>query len=447
MTRRTAPAELVGAVAVFAPTPASPYYRLKWREPDGTPGDTTGGRTLDGALVLAADIDDRLAAAAGPHAVATLATMVKAYLQEARSPYKDKKAWKDSQRLQATTHLNRMLREHGHLRAMDVTAAVCDTMRAQAGTPNVVRSNTTHLRAFLTWGSVHEPRYFTPQQAQLLPLGAPLPAPALRGTAAPARREDVRRVGEAEEYVADEDAPSAAEVSKLSRALGCLCPQWGELAPELAANCGPRWGEQFQLTSHDVHLEGCAQHQQPHIHVRWQVNPGGSAKDPLRRRCRPKGNKTRLIPIPSRSFTGYPLREAVRARVAAALAEQQAGTNPEALLFPAVRGGLLWYSGFEADLLRPAMRQAGWPLKPWTQTHEVWSPTDRKYHLQVRQRTLAVKPWHSLRHRFARLMVDVHRADKGVLMALGGWESLSTVEQRYYRTGDEHTARGLELFA
>ncbi len=52
----------------------------------------------------------------------------------------------------------------------------------------------------------------------------------------------------------------------------------------------------------------------------------------------PKGDKTRLVPIPVRSFTGYALREAVLARVEAALAEQTAGTNPEALLFPAAEG-------------------------------------------------------------------------------------------------------------
>jgi hypothetical protein len=44
-------------------------------------------------------------------------------------------------------------------------------------------------------------------------------------------------------------------------------------------------------------------------------------------------------------------------------------------------------------------------------------------------------------------MIDVYRADEGLLMALGGWEDINTVRVRYYRTGAEHTARGLALFA
>lgn len=46
-----------------------------------------------------------------------------------------------------------------------------------------------------------------------------------------------------------------------------------------------------------------------------------------------------------------------------------------------------------------------------------------------------------------RIMIDIHHAGKGELMALGGWESIHRVEQRYYRTGAEHTSRGLALFA
>ena len=446
MSPRTAPVEVVGAVSVFAPTGSRPYYRVKWREPDGRPGDTTGGRDLDAALVFAADIDDRLAMASGPQAVTTLAVMCKEYLAEARSPYKQRRPWKDSQQVQVTNHLNRMLRQHGDLRAMDVTRGLCDTLRAQAGTPNGVRANTTDLRAFLTWGHLHQPAYFTADQVALLPKGVLMPEPLLRGTQAPARRENVRQVGTSEKYIRDEDAPCRAQVRSIGSALALAFPAWGELAAELAANCGPRWGEQFQLTADDVHASGCAEQPKPHIHIDWQVNPGGGVKAGKQRRCRPKGNKTRLIAIPRVSFTGYPLRGAVCARAAAALVEQAAGTNPQALLFPATGGGLWWYSSFETDLLLPAMRAAEWPLIAWTETREVWSKADKRYRLQVRERTLAVLPWHSLRHRFARLMVDVHDAGKGELMALGGWENISTVEQRYYNTGAEHTNRALDLF-
>ena len=70
------------------------------------------------------------------------------------------------------------------------------------------------------------------------------------------------------------------------------------------------------------------------------------------------------------SFTGFPVRAALQARVEVALKEQEAGTNPEALLFPAERGGLLWYTSFEAKALIRAMRKAGWPLESWTEVRD-----------------------------------------------------------------------------
>lgn len=43
---------------------------------------------------------------------------------------------------------------------MDIDRALCDRMRAQAGTLGMVRSNTTHLRAFLRWGG--QKHYLSP---------------------------------------------------------------------------------------------------------------------------------------------------------------------------------------------------------------------------------------------------------------------------------------------
>jgi hypothetical protein len=37
------PVETVGQVRVFAPNAKCRSYRLRWVEPDGTPGDTTAG--------------------------------------------------------------------------------------------------------------------------------------------------------------------------------------------------------------------------------------------------------------------------------------------------------------------------------------------------------------------------------------------------------------------
>jgi hypothetical protein len=135
------------------------------------------------------------------------------------------------------------------------------------------------------------------------------------------------------------------------------------------------------------------------------------------------------------------------ARIEAARDEQRAGVNPEGLLFPSRCYGLWWHSAFDADVLAPAMRTAGWPLHAWTEVHDVWKPQLRRYARETRSSTLAVLTWHSLRHRFARVAIDNYRPDPGVLMALGGWENEATVLNRYYRTGAEHTLRGLARFS
>jgi hypothetical protein len=111
------------------------------------------------------------------------------------------------------------------------------------------------------------------------------------------REEQARQTGQSERYVGDEDAPSRALVTSLRRALAEHFPRWGELAPELAANSGPRWGEQFQLTAHDVHLDGCGTFGPAHVHVDWQVDGSGSDDHPRGRRVRPKNGTTRVVPV------------------------------------------------------------------------------------------------------------------------------------------------------
>jgi hypothetical protein len=90
---------MVGVVRVLEPD-AKGYYRLKWTEPDGTPGDTSAGRILEHAREKASEINDRVTSAAGPKAVAALEGVVAAYLAAGHSPYKDKKPWKPANRKQ-----------------------------------------------------------------------------------------------------------------------------------------------------------------------------------------------------------------------------------------------------------------------------------------------------------------------------------------------------------
>lgn len=76
------------------------------------------------------------------------------------------------------------------------------------------------------------------------------------------------------------------------------------------------------------------------------------------------------------------------------------------------------------------MRTGGWPLRERTEVHDVWNPKLRRCVRETRPRALTVLTWHSLRHRFAQIAIDLYRADPGVLMALGGWENEVTVLNR-----------------
>jgi integrase len=444
--------ESVGLVDIYAPTATCGYFRLKWSEPDGTRGDTTGGRYLDFARAKASGINDRIALCAGPLAVTSLEQMKQEYLAHGCSPFGEQSPWKPSQLSQVTRNLTRCLRGYGQHRAMDVDRPLCDLMRSQAGTPAMVRINTSVLRGFLLWG--YQAGYLTPLQAELLPEGCAMPRPTLTRTRTRLSSEAVnsraRLNGDHPDYVGEEDAPSRQDVAALSRTLGAMFPAWGALAPELAAATGARWGELFQLTVHDVHLTGCAADANPHLHIDWQVEDNAPKDAELSRRprrVRPKNDTVRRVPVPTRTITGYPLRQELAARCETALAHGAAAENAEVLLFPAPRGGMFWYAGFNADYLLPAMEAAGWPVERWREDYPVWDENTGTYRHATSIHRHALRPWHSLRHRFARTCIDVYRLEKGELMAIGGWTHIATVENRYYRTGEENMTAALSRFS
>ncbi|NPD06521.1 site-specific integrase [Nocardioides sp. zg-1308] len=448
--KRTLPLESIGKVNIFDRC-SKGYFRLKWTEPDGTRGDTSGGPTMQTARAKATQINARLDLAVGPLAMTSLRDAVDLLITEGRSPYPHKRTnkpelWKPAQRNNMRKALNRCLYGHAGLRCMDIDLErqVIDTMRAQGGTYNMVRQNTSAMRAFLTWAGKR--KYISYRQAEVLPRGALAPDPALSRVSRIVERADSparsRHSGDAYMFVRDEDAPSAVQVRALGSALADSFPLWGAMAPELAANGGPRWGEQFQLTADDAHPDGCDEDPSAHIHIHWQINPNGKADED--RRCLPKGNSVRRIPLARESFTGYPLRDEMRKRVDQARHEQAAGTNPEALLFPAENGGMLWHTSFNADHLLPAMEKAGWPIDVYEDTWHQWD--GEKFVERVSRRRDARLTWHSLRHRFARICVDQKKLSESALMAAGGWTNIATVQNRYYRSGDDANNQATAAF-
>ncbi|WP_147463407.1 tyrosine-type recombinase/integrase [Cellulomonas triticagri] len=330
-------------------------------------------------------------------------------------------SWTDTHHTTVTQDLTRAVGEVATLPAHALDRAVVDRMRTACGTPGMVGQMTRHVRGFLNWAC--RQGALTDTQAALLPSQhAPLLEPRFpQPEARPSRHRTAPLVGQAEDYVGPEDCPQHEAVRAFADELQ-LRMRWGALAVHFAAATGLRVGEQFQLRADDiVEREG-------HLVVRvdWQWSAGRT------RRARPKTGKRRRVPVPPINRSGIGLEQMLLDRVRAARAEQAAGTNPEALLFPAPEGGMWWSSNLNELLIR-AQKAAGWRFEMVTERRKLRNGATRDIRVTQMQH-----PWHSLRHRFARDMIDWLRLTPAQLMAIGGWASLEVLSSRYYRSGSEH---------
>jgi integrase len=111
----------------------------------------------------------------------------------------------------------------------------------------------------------------------------------------------------------------------------------------------------------------------------------------------PKNRKHRKTVYPRRAPSGYPLAERLAARIEAARAEQEAGSNPLGLVFPSPTGKHWRSSNFSRRVLAPAYRAAGWRgggNGRWT--------------------------WHSLRHVFCTTALFTWRLDPTDVSRMAG---------------------------
>jgi integrase len=123
-----------------------------------------------------------------------------------------------------------------------------------------------------------------------------------------------------------------------------------ELMVQFAACTGLRWGELAALTAAQVSQDArVVAVDRKVIEVRGQLFVEA-----------PKNRKRRQTVYPRLTPQGWPLGERVAARIAAAGAEQAAGTNPLGLLFPAPAGGYWRSSNFRRRVLAGAYLAAGW---------------------------------------------------------------------------------------
>jgi len=167
----------------------------------------------------------------------------------------------------------------------------------------------------------------------------PLPAPR------------VSTAGESGLWVDPDEIPSDSDIARLGCALAAgRHGERDELMASVAAYSGLRWGELTALTIAQVDQAARV------ITVdRKVVEVAGHLYVEA-----PKNRKFRRTVYPRRTPAGDPLAGRLAARIEAASAEQDAGTNPLGLIFPSPAGKHWRSSNFQRNVLKRAYLAAGW---------------------------------------------------------------------------------------
>jgi integrase len=219
----------------------------------------------------------------------------------------------------------------------------------------------------------------------------PLPAP------------EVTVAGESNSWVDPAEIPSDDDITKLSQAL--TVGQHGdrhELMACTAAYTGLRWGELTALTIAQVD-----QAVRTIAVDRKVIEIAGHLYIEA-----PKGRKSRRTIYPRNTPGGYPLAERLGARIEAARAEQEAGTNPLGLIFPSPAGKHWRSSNFARRVLAPAYQAVGWRDPDG---HGTWT-------------------WHSLRHVFCTAALFTWKLDATDVSCMAGHANVRTTLLMYVGT-------------
>ena len=139
----------------------------------------------------------------------------------------------------------------------------------------------------------------------------------------------------------------------------------------------------------------------------------------------PKGRKRRSTIYPARTPAGYPLAGQLAARIREARAEQDAGTNPLGLMFPAPRGGHWRSSNFDRRVLAPAYHAAGWRDPEGAGT---WT-------------------WHSLRHVFCTTALSGWHLEPADVSCLVGHANIRVTLDMYVNPRELHQTGAFALVA
>ena len=302
--------------------------------------------------------------------------------------------------------------------------------------------NINHLRTFLNSCAHTQPRaehiqkvlktfmeyglksgYFTKEQVGFVDAIKWNPPVGSSYRVAPTRRQQSK-----EEFGTDERAggeiPTHSQVVALAKGLQKRY-RYGEALIHLSANLGSRANETFLLTAdREVFKAGHGNYVDTiswNALVHWQVND-----DPDQTRKTTKNSKNRSVHIPSSEMieTGFDLRGWLSKRCAEALQEQDAGTNPLALIFPNKNMTYIKLASFTPTYMNPVAEELGWRMQP--QVNAIG-----------KARSLNRFTLHSLRDRFGTTAADEWGYTERQLLEQGSWADPQTVRKYYLGTSDD----------
>lgn len=422
-----------GRVRARPPVPGDRYWRVSVYDTLGRRvAQTTAGRTRETAERRLRELDRRLAAHAPAGAAAVYGDELLDYFVAEDRPKNHGRPdrapqWSVLYADQVRQLVDRYLRPVlGPLRLSAWAAEHAYAVLDRCPTNYMVGKLRRILSALLGVGVADG--FLSPDQRDLHRVTVPL-RPELRP-----RRDPPARQPDATVLVRPDEVPSTAQVGRLAAAgpPGLDPEAWAGTVNTLAY-LGLRVGEWLGLSAPDVLGD-----QPPGlILVRQQlIEPRGGPK----RLVPPKNGFARLVACCETTPLGFPLRDFLAERAAAAAREQRAGTNPAAALAVTPRGHWWTRSNFRQRCFNPGATAAGWERLSWR------GPVRRRVAGRWVTVTADRQDWrhppHALRHHYACTARDVWGWTGAELCLNGGWADEAFVLARYYgSTADSyHTA-------
>lgn len=403
-------------VRVYPPKEGRATWRVVFYAPDRR--ECSGGRDVDSLFATVVAAVDRSQREHRPQAHRTLEEAREDYLQQHVAGGWDARTCRDRH-----NDLSGLIRVAGELACAELEISHLRAGLQKASTHGRGTFLAKRYRHFLAWGKRHE--YFTAAQVALLddlqwraPAGY-LKAPSWRKMA---RLEAVDDKAKARGFV-----PTHGQVADWADQTARYYKH-GQALIHLDSVTGLRFGELMALTAdprtQEAGLGNLVDVDRWLLCIRRELTEGQQhGTEP------PKADKVRDVVVPrgDKAPTGFDVRGWLAQRVAEALAEQAAGINPLALIFPAPKGGWWWHSNLRQRVLQPAMDELGWPT---TEVVDAFGHSRRYARFTL----------HSLRDRYACTAVDHWGYTRAQLYQQGGWEDMTTVERYYYGTTDDTPA-------